>query len=146
MDIEIKLDSQCITPKIVIHTADITPEVQAIAQQLSSTAQSDLIGFQSEVATILTPGDIFRLYTENKKVYAETEDDIYAIRLRLYEAENILDIKRFARISHSEIINLQKIKNLDLSLTGTICVNFKNGKRTYVSRRYVTKIKSILGL
>lgn len=55
-------------------------------------------------------------------------------------------LPKFVRVSNSEIINLKKIKNFDLSLAGTICVKFLDGSTTYVSRRYVTKIKEILGI
>ncbi|MEE3499403.1 MAG: LytTR family DNA-binding domain-containing protein, partial [Ruminococcus bromii] len=44
------------------------------------------------------------------------------------------------------IINLKKVRNFDLSLSGTICVTLSDGTATYVSRRYVSKIKKVLGL
>lgn len=53
---------------------------------------------------------------------------------------------QFVRISNSEIINLKKVKNFDLSFVGTISVEMANGTTTYVSRRYVAKIKKLLGL
>ena len=45
-----------------------------------------------------------------------------------------------------KIINLNKVRNFDLNFTGTICVEFINHSKTYVSRRYVAKIKKILGI
>ena len=68
------------------------------------------------------------------------------IRLRLYELEERLDDRKFVRISHSEIVNLKMVKSLDLSYVGTICMELSNGELCYVSRRYVSKIKRILGL
>ena len=53
---------------------------------------------------------------------------------------------RFVRISHSEIVNLRRVKRLDLSLSGTICMELSNGTTAFVSRRYVAKIKEILGI
>ena len=52
----------------------------------------------------------------------------------------------FVRISHLEIVNLKKVKNLDLSFVGTICMELSNGDMCYVSRRYVKKIKKVLGI
>ncbi|MDE5616672.1 MAG: LytTR family transcriptional regulator, partial [Clostridia bacterium] len=54
--------------------------------------------------------------------------------------------KTIVRISNSEIINLKFVKKFDLSFNGTICVLFSNGSVTYVSRRYVSKIKNTLGI
>ena len=48
--------------------------------------------------------------------------------------------------SNSEIINLSHTKKFDLSLAGTICVSMSDGAITYVSRRYVPKIKQKLGI
>lgn len=41
---------------------------------------------------------------------------------------------------------MRKVKSFDLSITATICVELSDGTTTYVSRRYVSKIKTILGL
>ena len=68
------------------------------------------------------------------------------MRLRLYEAEERMDSSKFVRISNSEIVNLKKVKSLDLSFVGTICMELSNGTVSYVSRRYVSKIKKVLGL
>ena len=77
---------------------------------------------------------------------AYTDQGCYTLRLRLYEAEERLNKKTFVRISNSEIVNLRKIKNFDFSITGTICIRLTDGSTSYVSRRYVQKIKKILGV
>ena len=66
--------------------------------------------------------------------------------MRLYQVEEKLTGRRFVRISNSEIINLNKTANFDLSFAGTIQVKLKNGDVTFVSRRYVSEIKKILGI
>ena len=40
----------------------------------------------------------------------------------------------------------KKFKRLDLRFVGTICMELSNGEVSYVSRRYVSKIKRVLGL
>ena len=90
--------------------------------------------------------DLYRIYAGNGKVYAVTDGEAYVLRLRLYEAEERLNPSQFVRISNSEIINIKKVKNFDLSFSGTIYVELANGTSTYVSRRYVPKVKKILGL
>ena len=72
--------------------------------------------------------------------------EIYTVRLRLYELEERLDRKAFVRVSHSEIVNWKRVTALDLSLSGTIRVTLEGGVVTYVSRRYVKKIKEVLGI
>lgn len=89
---------------------------------------------------------MIRIYLNSGKVVAVTDKGEYILRLRLYEIENLLLTDQFIRISNSGIINLKKVNNFDLSFTGTICVKLSNGVTTYVSRRYIPKLKKILGI
>lgn len=146
MQIEIKIDDACREPKIIILTDKITEEINTFVRKLSVEPSQVLSGFRGETAEVLEPSDIFRIYASSGKVFAITEKGEYTLRLRLYELEERLDQNRFVRISNSEIINLKKVKRFDLSLTGTICVSLSDGAVTYVSRRYVSKIKQVLGV
>ena len=51
-----------------------------------------------------------------------------------------------AYITNSEIINFKMVESFDLSFSGTICVKLVDGTSTYVSRRYLSKIKQWLGI
>lgn len=146
MQIEIKIDNSCKETKIVVVTDKITDEINALVKKLAKDTPQLIAGIQRDILKILDQHDIFRIYAANGKVCAETEDGEYLLRLRLYELEERLDKNDFVRISNSEIINLKKVKGFDLSYTGTICVSFLNDTVTYVSRRYVKKIKQVLGI
>ena len=146
MKIEIKIDEDCTETKIVVVTSKVTEEVNEIVKRLSSEQPQMIAGFKDERATMLEPNQIYRVYASEGKVYAEAENGTHLLRLRLYEAEQRLAKCSFVRISNGEIINLKKVKGFDLSLVGTICVSLSNETVTYVSRRYVAKIKQLLGL
>ena len=146
MQVEIKLDSTCKEPKIVILTDRMTDEINALVRTLSREPPQILTGFRGDRAEVLEQPDILRIYASAGKVFAATAEGEYTLRLRLYELEERLDKQQFVRISNSEIINLKQVKGFDLSLTGTICVSLSDGTVTYVSRRYVSKLKQVLGL
>ena len=146
MKIEIKIDENCAEPKVVVVTDRVTEEINEIVKRLSDEPSQILAGFKDGQVAVLEPEQIYRVYAADGKVYAETENSTYSLRLRLYEAEQRLANRSFARISNGELINLKKVKNFDLSFVGTICVSLSNGTVTYVSRRYVSKIKQLLGL
>ena len=146
MKIEIKIDEKCDEPEIIIVTDKVTDEINKIVKRLSGEPSQILAGFKDGQATVLEPEQIYRVCAADGKVYAETENSTYSLRLRLYEAEQRLANRSFARISNGELINLKNVKNFDLSFVGTICVSLSNGTVTYVSRRYVSKIKQLLGL
>lgn len=146
MQIEIKIDESCKEPKIIVVTDRMTEEINEIIKKLSDEQPPMIAGFKGDIVEILEPDNIYRIFASNGKVLAETNHGEYLLRLRLYEVERRLDSHIFVRISNSEIINLKKVKGFDLSFTGTICVTLSNGMVTYVSRRYVAKIKQILGI
>lgn len=146
MQVEVKIDSSYTEPKIVVLTASMTDEISDIVKKISNDAPQIISGTRNDKVEVIEPHTIIRMYAASGKVFAVTEKGEYALRLRLYELEERLDGSHFVRISNSEIINLQKVNNFDLSFTGTICVKLSNGDTTYVSRRYVSKIKKILGI
>lgn len=146
MQVEIKIDSSYRDPKIIILTASMTDDVGNIVKKLSEDVPQIISGSQDKRIEVLEPADFIRIYANSGKIFAVTNKGEYVLRLRLYELEKRLPFDQFVRISNSEIINLKKVNSFDLSLTGTICVRLSNGTTTYVSRRYVSKLKKILGI
>ncbi len=146
MQIEVKIDSSCIEPKVIILTAAMTEDVKTILNKLSDQTSQILSGSRDNKIEVIDQADLIRIYASAGKVFAVTHKGEYALRLRLYEIEERLPPHQFVRISNSEIINLKNVNSFDLSFTGTICVKLTNGTITYVSRRYVSKLKKILGI
>ena len=146
MEIEIKIDGNYKEPKIIILTEKMSDEINLLVRKITEDVPQMIAGFQNDQLRVLEQDEIFRVYTANNKVFANTSDGDYSLRLRLYELEERLEKNDFVRISNSEIINIRKVKAFDLSFAGTICVKLIDGTVTYVSRRYVPKIKQILGI
>ncbi len=111
MEIEIRIDPTREETKVIVVTDKITDEINALVRKLAEDTPQLLAGVQGDILKILDQHDVFRIYAESGKVFAETEEGVYLLRLRLYEVENRLDKNSFARISNSEIINLKKVKD-----------------------------------
>lgn len=147
MEVEVKIDSIYKTPKVVIQTSEITKEILDLVSKLSNDDSSKLIlGFINGEIFIVNPDDIISIYSENQKIFARCTNGIYNLKNRLYELENEPPSSSFIRISNSEIVNFSKVLSLDTNITGTIVLKFINGEKTYVSRRYIEKIKNYLGI
>lgn len=144
--IEVRIDARYTQPRIIIMTDRVTEEVSQLLQRLSEESPRMIAGFREGRVELLEQADIIRVHASGGKVYATTEKGEFQLRLRLYEMEERVDKKCFVRISNSEIVNLRKVKSFDLSFSGTICVSLSNGCTTYVSRRYMAKIKQALGI
>lgn len=146
MQIEIEIDSNCKETKVIVVTEKITDDINALIKKIADETPKFITGFQGEKLKILEQQDIFHIYAAKGRVFAVTGHGEYQLRLRLYELEERLDQTSFVRISNSEIINFKKVREFDLSYAGTISVSLTNGTVAYVSRRYVPKIKQVLGI
>ena len=146
MEVEIKIDPERQEPKLVIYAPQETPELRELAKQLSALSLGPLQVWEEDRPFLLQQSEFLRFYTDGKGVAAQTKTATYSVRLRLYELEERLDPRRFVRISNSEIVNLDTVTAIDLSLAGTIRMTLNGSIPAYVSRRYVKKIKETLGL
>lgn len=144
MDIEIKVDEKCSETKIIIYTNLVNEEIKNIIDGISSINQKSLKAYKDDKMYILNQNDIETIYSENGKIFARFNNEIYTLKNRLYELESILNKKIFTRISNSEIVNFNKVENIDFKILGTLIINFKSGNKSYASRRYIPKIKEFL--
>lgn len=146
MEVEIRLEPGRQEPKAVIVAGEESEELRRLADSLSRLALGPVAVSRGEEKLLLPQREFLRFYTDGKGVSAQTAGETYAVRLRLYELEEKLDTARFVRISNSEIINLDRVTAVDLSLSGTICMTLDGTVKAYVSRRYMKKIKETLHL
>lgn len=145
LKIDVTLDPALEEMLVKVLSPGETEELQALLRRLEEPRR--LTGFRQGTAVPLEAAEVLRFYGEDKEVRAQALGGaVYTVRLRLYELEERLDRKAFVRVSHSEIVNWKRVTALDLSLSGTIRVTLEGGVVTYVSRRYVKKIKEVLGV
>ena len=140
MKVKINIDEKIDEIFIEIYTPSKEDENLRFILENLKMKKSVLNAYSKEKIYLLNINDIYSIYAENKKVYARTKDKKYIVNHRLYELEEILDGNKFVRISNSAIINIYKIENLEASINGMITINFKNGEKEYISRRYLKKV------
>lgn len=149
MKVGINIDRSVEEVEVLITAQEQSRTVNALYEHIvefDKKSLETLTAYKDDIAKIVNVTDVFRIYTGNQKVYIQTHQGEYAIRYRLYELEAALDKKQFLRISNSEIVNIKKIRDIDLSIIGRICISFADNTQTYVSRRYIPKIKKSLGI
>ncbi len=149
MKVGINIDRSVEEVEVLITAKEQGRTVDALYEHIvefDKKSLETLTAYRDDIAKIVNVNDVFRIYTGNQKVYIQTHQGEYAIRYRLYELEAALDKKQFLRISNSEIVNVKKIRDIDLSIIGRICIRFVDNSQTYVSRRYIPKIKKSLGI
>jgi len=146
LEVELRLEPGRQELKIVILAGEETEELRTLARELEGLALGPVPVWLGEERHQLPQSAFLRFYTDGKGVSAQTSTATYTVRLRLYELEERLDPRKFVRISNSEIVNLDRVTAVDLSLAGTIRMTLDGQAAAYVSRRYVKKIKETLHL
>ena len=131
-------------PEVHLCVNEKNRETEELYKAIEKLLELRITGYQGQESELLSPTEIVRIYSENKKVYVRTAEDCYEVKERLYVLEEQLKEQKFVRISNSELVNVQQIGKLDMSYAGTIQMNMRNGDVTYVSRRFVRKIKDVL--
>lgn len=146
MKVEIIIDESLDETSIKIFAKEYSKEIENLRNMLDENPIDKVVAFRDEEVFIISFDEIIRIYAEDKNVFVKTKSGIYKSRLNVSEFDARLDKNKFIRISRSEIVNLDYVKRLDLSFTGTIAVELKNGDISYVSRRNLKEFKRVLGL
>ncbi len=145
MKVELKLDETIDETKVVIYAKELNNDLSDLINKLQFLEKkTKLIGYLKDKTYILDKDDIETFYAENNNIYARVRDQNYKIKQKLYELEEQLKGTSFIRISHSEIANFNKVESLEIQGSRLIILKFQSNQITYVSRRYVSKIKQYL--
>lgn len=145
--VRLEIDPSCQETEIVIRTCQKSKEAEEIIRAVERCVGNEyppVTAYKGDTLVLVTQNDIFRVYTESRKLIVCTGNDRYESRQPLKELEEQLDEGHFVRISRFEIINLRKVSGFDFSNTGTIRVIFTDGSETWVARRYVQAAQKTL--
>lgn len=146
MIVDIIIDQTIDETQVKIFAKEYSKEVETIKDLLADRLIDKLVAFRDKEVFILSHEEIIRIFAQDKSVIIKTKNGTFSSRLTVSELDKRLDKKKFIRISRSDIVNLDFVKKLDLSFTGTIAVELTNGDVAYVSRRNLKEFRRALGL
>lgn len=146
MKIEMDIDKKYEELTLRIQAPELTNEINELLANLNTNRKTTLAGVIDQKIYVLDPGNILLLYSEGSKILADTLENTYEIKQKLYECEEMLLQHGFVRISKSAIVNVRKIKSIEMYFNGSLMVKFPNNRQEIISRRYVNQVKSFIGL
>lgn len=131
---------------VAIHGPQLDNDIQQIIKHIEDLDKlKQLNGKYNDEIYILDVETITSFRTHKNQVVAIQNNQNFILKERLYELEIYLPAS-FIRISKSEIVNINKIKKLQLEPNGLIRMYLDNANYTYSSRRYLKSIKERLSL
>ncbi len=138
MKIRIEVDNEIKENEVIIRCGELSEEVKKIQSLLGDMAAADrgMTFYRGETEYYLSLEEILFFETEENGICAHTIDNIYNVKYKLYELEELLP-GYFMRVSKSTILNTNHIYSITRSLTSSSKVEFQNThKQIYVSRYY----------
>ena len=143
MRVEFFEDKNVRETTVTIQAASYSEDIAELMDAIRGFTPHPIDGYSEGSVTKLRKDSIIRIYAKDKRVYADTLDDTYLLKSTLYRLEEELP-DNFVRISNSEIVNADRIIRMDLNLIGTIRIHMEGNIESFVSRRYVSKVRRAL--
>ncbi len=130
------------TIEVVVRAPALDPEVQALLDGLGAGRSSSLIVWDTDGAMLAVPvSRIISVSVVGRQVIVVTTDGRFLSRQSLSSIESTLDPNRFLRISRFEIVNLEKVRRYDFTLSGTLRLELVGGMETWAARRCIPVIR-----
>lgn len=142
MRIRIEIDSKIAEDEVIIKCREFSEEInniQKLLEELISNKER-ITFYRNDTEYYLTFEEILFFETDKNGISAHTIDNIYTVKYKLYELEELLP-RYFMRVSKSTILNVNHIYSITHSLSSSR-VEFQNThKQVYVSRYYYKPLK-----
>ena len=116
MKVEIQIDNNLEENKIIIQAKEMNEEISEIMKKLSNQKEKITV-FLNEETYFIKEDEIESVFSSDGKVFIKTEKQEFQSKSRLYELEQILSKNKFIRISNSEIVNFEKVQNINTKLS-----------------------------
>ncbi|CUU48691.1 LytTR family DNA-binding domain-containing protein [Clostridium beijerinckii] len=143
MKIRIELDNEIKENEVIIKCNELNEEVRNIQIVLGEllSQKKHITFYKGETEYYLSLEEILFFETEESGICAHTIDNIYNVKYKLYELEELLP-GYFMRVSKSTILNTNHIYSITKSISSSSRVEFQNThKQVYVSRYYYKPLK-----
>ena len=146
MEIEIRIDKDTEKTRVLIITKEMDESIQDLLGKIQGTGKKKIAGYLDDLLYLLEPAEINYFFAQNQNVFAKTDKETYRVKRRLFELEADLGSNEFLRVSNAVVANMDRLRNLEMTLNGTIVLKFMNGDVEYSSRRYAVRIKEYLNI
>lgn len=144
MKISVEKINKELTEEILIRCHEVDDEILEIVNKLK-TKNLIVIGYQNDEIHRINVRDIYYFEAVDGKVFVYCKDNIFEVKQKLYELEELYKEMNYFRASKSTILNIAKISSIYPSISGRFEAVLDNGERAIVSRQYVPVLKNMLG-
>ena len=131
--------------EILIRCHEVDEKIHKIVGKLK-TEPLIILGYQNDKVHRVNLKDIYYFEAVDGKVFLYCKDNVFEVKHKLYELDELCKEKNCFRASKSTILNIAKISSVHPSISGRFEAVLDNGERAVISRQYVPVLKKMLGL
>lgn len=146
MKIRVEIDEKTTENEVVIRCSSLSDEVLELQHMIAekTSKSQEILFLQGEREYYFPLKKVLFFETDADGVCAHTAEDVYKVKYKLYELEELLT-GSFMRVSKSTILNLDEIYSIEKKISASSIVQFQNShKQVYVSRHYLRALKDRL--
>lgn len=145
MKIHLHIEKQQQETEVHIYAAEYNEMIEQLMKKINSASTENIVGYLNSDIHLLKPEEIFSIYTEDARVYLQTDEEEFECKSKLYELEERYGNK-FVRANKSMLVNMDKIASIQSKVLGNPLLLLSNGCNVAVSRKYFKLLKEKLGL
>ena len=146
MKLKLEMMPEMEETEVVIKCANIDSDILRLQQVIDEFmhGKNSFVFFKEDTEFYFSVEEVLFFETEGNKVTAHTSDDVYTVKYKLFELEELLP-GHFVRISKSGIVNADKIYSIQRNITAASAIEFQGShKQVFVSRSYYKILKNKL--
>lgn len=130
--------------QVIIECVEITPQVRDIYSyvQNKGTEISGIVDGEYQKKFRLE--DVYYFEALDEKVFGYTKDQVFELKMRLYEVEKEYEGRHFVRCSKSIVLNLMLLDSISPALNGRFFAHMKNSEKLMISRQYASHVKNVV--
>ena len=146
MKLKLEMVPEMEETEVIIKCANIDSDILRLQQVIDEFmhGKNSFVFFKEDTEFYFSVEEVLFFETEGNKVNAHTADDVYTVKYKLFELEELLP-GHFVRISKSGIVNANKIYSIQRNITSSSAIEFQGShKQVFVSRSYYKILKNKL--
>ena len=129
--------------EVIIQCIEISPVIREIYSYTLAKGQ-EITGSLDGTLCRIRLEDICYFEAVDEKLFACTKNQVYDVKMRLYEVENAYKYCHFIRCSKSIVLNLMQLEGISPTLNGRFYAHMKNKEKVVISRQYVKEIRKVM--
>ena len=130
--------------EIIIRCNNLDKDIMDLVYAVKN-GRSRLTAYSSDNGIVkLSPEQILYFEAVDNKVFACCAKQVYEVKQKLYELEQLYEHSDLLRISKAMIVNVSAIERIVPAINGRLDAILSNGEKVVISRQYVPDLKKKL--